>query len=142
MPKRGDVVHEFLASYPPAVADLAMSLRAMIRRIIPEATETLDRSARIIGFGVSSGYSGLVCTIIPSKKGVKLGIVGGADLADPHRLMKGTSKRHRHIEFKAKADLERVGVEQLIRSALAAAQSRAGVNVAFGAPTQGEIFRP
>lgn len=126
MPKELDEVREFLVSYPPAVADLAGSLRTMIQRVIPEATETLDRSGRVIGFGVGSGYSGLVCTIIPSKKGVKLGIVDGADLADPHQLMEGAGKRHRYIQFNTQSDLQRAGVTPLIQAAKEAAKSRSG----------------
>lgn len=124
MPKRPAPIHEFLASYPPAVADLALSLRAVIQRVVPEATETLDVSGRIIGFGVGEGYAGLVCTIIPSKKGVKLGIAGGADLPDPHGLLAGSGKRHRHIQFNSPIDLERPGVELLIESARTAATTR------------------
>ena len=124
MPKKGDAAREFLAGYPGAVADIGLSLRSIISRAIPEAEETVDRSGRVIGYTVGTGYSGLVCTIIPSKTGVKLGLVGGADLADPHHLMEGSGKRHRYVQFNAKSDLERPGVSDLIVSAKTAAASR------------------
>ncbi len=120
-----DAAQEFLATYPVAVKDIALSLRSLITKAIPEAEETVDRSGRVIGYNVGAGYAGLVCTIIPSKSGVKLGLVGGADLADPHHLMEGKGKRHRYVQFNAKSDLERPGVSDLIVSAKAAAVSRA-----------------
>lgn len=123
--KRIDEAQEFLARYPAAVSDIALSLRSMIARAIPEAEETVDRAGRVIGYAVGAGYAGLVCTIIPSKHGVKLGLVGGADLADPHHLMEGSGKRHRYVQFHTKSHLERRGVSDLIVSAKAAAVSRA-----------------
>ena len=125
MAKRTDAAEEFLATYPPAVGDIARSLRSIIARAIPEAGETVDQSGRVIGYTVGAGYTGLVCTIIPSKSGVKLGLVGGANLSDPHHLMQGSGKRHRYVQFNGKPDLERPGVRELIVSAKAAAVSRA-----------------
>jgi hypothetical protein len=126
MPRKPDEVREFLAGYPTAVADLALSLRAMIRAVIPGAGEKLDASGRVIGYGIGAGYTGLVCTIIPSKTGVKLGISGGAGLADPHRLLEGSGKRHRYIQFQQPSDLERAGVKELISTAQTAAAARLG----------------
>ena len=125
MAKKTDAAQEFLAAYPAGVAEIAHSLRSIVARAIPEASETLDRAGRIIGYGVGAGYAGLVCTIIPSKTGVKLGLVGGTDLPDPHHLMEGSGKRHRYVQFNAKSDLDRPGVSDLIVSAKAAATSRA-----------------
>ena len=125
MAKKADAAQEFLASYPAAVADIALSLRSIISTAIPEAEETVDRSGRVIGYTVGAGYAGLVCTIIPSKNGVKLGLVSGADLADPHHMMEGSGKRHRYVQFNTKSDLERPGVSELIVSAKTAAASRA-----------------
>ena len=120
-----DAAQEFLASYPAAVTDIALSLRSLITKAIPEAEEVVDQSGRVIGYNVGAGYAGLVCTIIPSKSGVKLGLVGGAGLADPHHLMEGSGKRHKYVQFNAKSDLERPGVRDLIVTAKAAAASRA-----------------
>jgi hypothetical protein len=123
--KRIDEAQEFLASYPAAVSELALSLRSIIVKTIPDAKETVDRSGRVIGYVVGPGYAGLACTIIPSKQGVKLGLVGGVDLADPLHLMEGSGKRHRYVQFNTRSDLERPGVSDLILSAKAAAVSRA-----------------
>jgi hypothetical protein len=121
--KRDDI-ESFLAPYPSEVSELALALRSTLRSAIPDATETIDEAARVIGYAVGPGYAGLVCTIIPSKKGVKLGIVNGAELSDPHHLMEGAGKRHRYVQFTTRSDLERPGLKELVTAAKAMAASR------------------
>jgi len=111
MDRETDGVLNSLAGYPVFVRDLAVSLRATIRSTIPEAREMLDLQGRVIGYGFGSGYADLICTIIPSKTGVKLVIVRGAELPDPHALLTGTGKRHRYVEFTEASDLRRAGVK-------------------------------
>jgi hypothetical protein len=48
----------------------------------------------------------MVCTLILSKSGVKLGLVGGAALSDPYGLLAGTGKVHRHVQLRAPEDLK------------------------------------
>jgi hypothetical protein len=113
-------VTEFLASYPPPVRDVALQLRDQVLRAIPGTRELLDRPARIVGYGFGTGYRDLICTIIPSRTGVKLGIVGGAKLADPNGLLDGEGKRHRYVAFRALADLNKAGLTPLLEAAVAA----------------------
>ena len=82
MKAKHDVIAEFFDEYPKAVPVLARRLRDLIISALPDAREELDRSGRVVGYSYDSGYSGLVCTIILSKTGVKLGIVGGAKRPD------------------------------------------------------------
>lgn len=124
MPGKKDAITEFFAGYPPGVAQLAASLRDLIRSTIPDASETLDIPGRVVGYGVGPGYSGLVCTIIPSKTGVKLGIARGAGMADPKGLLEGTGKRHRFVQFTGKKDLDRSGIRELLEQARTAAISQ------------------
>jgi len=118
MDRKTDGVLDFLAGYPVFVRDLAVSIRATIRSAIPEAREVLDLQGRVIGYGFGSGYADLICTIIPSKTGVKLGIVRGAELPDPHAILTGTGKRHRYIQFTEASDLRRAGVKPLLGAAM------------------------
>jgi hypothetical protein len=117
-------VFGFLAEYPEAVQSIAWELRLMILSSMPGVRETVDRSARIIGYGFGVGYRDLVCTIIPSKMGVKLGIVQGAELADDIGLLQGTGKRHRHVSLTKISDLDQPGFKPLLKAALAAWQAR------------------
>ena len=122
--KSSDSVLEFLSEYPDAVRDLARGLREIVRATMPDANEELDRPGRVIGYGFGPGYSGLVCTIIPSKKGVKLGVVHGARLPDPQGLLEGPGKQHRYVAFAKPADLEKAGLKDLLRTAVTAWQER------------------
>lgn len=127
MTENNDSVAAFLASYPSVVRELAASLRNIIRSAIPDASETLDEPGRVVGYAIGAGYSGLVCTIIPSRAGVKLGIVRGAELSDPQGLLEGAGKRHRYVQINQPSDLDRAGIEELLKGAREAANARRGV---------------
>lgn len=117
-------VFSFLAEYPEVVQGIATKLRLMILSSMPGLGETVDLSARIIAYGFGSGYRDMVCTIIPSKTGVKLGIVQGAEIADDTGLLEGTGKRHRHVSFTKITDLNQPGLRPLLAMALTAWQAR------------------
>jgi hypothetical protein len=117
-------IDAFLATYPALVAELAHGARRLLEDTLPGATETLDKTARVIGYGFGPGYKGVVCTLILSQKGVKLGIARGSDVPDPHQLMGGSGKVHRHVELRTIADLNQRGLKPLIRAALAAWKER------------------
>jgi hypothetical protein len=115
----------FFADYPPFVEQLALGLRDLIFECVPGASEKLDRSARVVGYGFGTGYKGTVCVIIMSQKGVKLGLSDGASLPDPKGLLAGEGKRHKHIAFATFADLKRPGVKPLLKACYAAWKNRA-----------------
>ena len=91
---------------------------------MPGAAETLDSAAKLIGYGYGPGYKGLVCTLLLSKTGIKLGIARGSELPDPEQLMKGSGKVHRHVQLRTKEDLHQPGLKPLIAAALAAWKER------------------
>jgi len=116
---------KLLARYPADVQALALEATRLIRRLLPDAEENADLSAGLISFGYGPGYKGMVCTLILSKSGVKLGLVRGSELNDPHGLLAGSGKVHRYIQMKSAADLRRPGVSALIRATHAAWRKRA-----------------
>jgi len=117
-------VASFLNTYPAAVAEIGLSVRDTIRAAIPGVRETLDRSARVVGYGFGPGYKDTICTIIPSKKGVKLGIVRGAELPNLDGLLTGAGKIHRHVVVDTVADAKRPQVKQLLKTAYTAWKMR------------------
>jgi hypothetical protein len=121
---RATPVDELLASYPEPVREIAAAARALLKSSLPGIEETADVSAKLIGYGYGPGYKDGVCTLILSKKEVKLGIVFGASLPDPKRLMTGTGKVHRHVPLRSPADLERPGLKALLQAALEAQRTR------------------
>ncbi len=117
-------VHDLAISFPAEIQDLVLQARAVILECVPGAEETVDQPGRVIGYGFGSGYSGVVCVIIPSRTGVKLGIPYSVDLPDPKRLLAGAGKMHRHVAIRAAADLDRAGIKPLLRAAHAAWKRR------------------
>ena len=115
-----DAIERFLSKYPDGAREAALALRELVRATLPDASEAIDAPARMIAYSVGPGYAGLVCTIIPSKTGVKLGIARGAALPDPRGLLTGAGKVHKHVAMKTAADVARPGVVPLLRAAVAA----------------------
>jgi hypothetical protein len=68
------------------------------------------------------GYRGVVCIL--SKLGIKLGIPWGASFPDPHKLLRGAGKVHRHVPLKSIEDLQRPGVRELVAATSAACNER------------------
>jgi hypothetical protein len=123
MPSQKDV-ESFLATYPPEVGALARAAKRLLEASLPNAEETLDESAKVIGYGYGPGYKGCVCTLILSKTGVKIGIAYGATMPDPNGLLRGAGKVHRHVVLQTVADLKQPGVKALVKAALTAWKER------------------
>ncbi len=123
MPAENEI-DAFLAKYPAEVGELAQAARRLLNEMLPKAEETLDQSARVIGFGYGPGYKGCVCTLIMSQKGVKIGLFRGSELPDPKGLLAGSGKVHRHVALQTLADLKQPGLKPLIKAAFAAWKER------------------
>ncbi|HKI17135.1 MAG TPA: DUF1801 domain-containing protein [Isosphaeraceae bacterium] len=115
---------EFLALYPPQVRDIALAARELVANTVPDATETVDRSARLIGFGYGPGYKDTICTLLMSRAGVKVGIARGSELPDPTHLLQGSGKVHRHVQLRTVADVSNPALMHLLEAALAAWRQR------------------
>lgn len=106
------------AKYPPPVASLAGTTRDWLRKTFPQLSEEVDPSANVVGYGVAPGYKGLVCTIILSKGGVKLGIANSASFEDPARLLEGSGKKHRYVQLRDATSLLNPALRPLVQRAL------------------------
>ncbi|HSE44047.1 MAG TPA: hypothetical protein VLA89_01830 [Gemmatimonadales bacterium] len=121
MPRLGTADPGFitlLASYPKEVQNTARAARQLILELIPGAVEVVDTKTAVVGYGYGTGYKDLVCTLILSKGGVKLGLVGGASLPDPRKLLEGSGKVHRYVPLGRPADLRRPGLRPLLHATL------------------------
>ena len=114
---------EFVGAYPSAVQDLARAARAVVGEVLPDADEEVDPAGRVIGYGYG-GYKGLVCSIILSKSGVKLGVVGGASLPDPKGLLTGSGKVHKYIALTSTKDAGAPAVRKLLTLAATRCRDR------------------
>jgi hypothetical protein len=115
-----------LAPYPDDVRTLAMAARKWVLALLPGTQESVDGTAPVVGYGYGAGYRGIVCTLILSKSGVKLGLNRGAELQDPDRLLQGTGKVHRYVQLKSPGDLRRQNLRRLLKAADAAIAERRG----------------
>jgi hypothetical protein len=120
----GTELPSLLKPYQASVQEIVGEARRIILAILPGATEVVDSKARLVGYGYGTGYRDIICTLILSKGGVKLGVVGGASLPDPHHLMEGMGKVHRHVPLRTSEDLRRAGMKPLLQAALSAWRQR------------------
>jgi len=115
---------EMLTRHDARVAEIAGAVRRRLRALLPGVTEEADPAANVIGYGFGPGYKHLVCTLILSRKGVKLGFYRGAALPDPQGLLGGSGKVHRYVEIVSSEAAEDPRLEELIRAAAAAWRAR------------------
>ena len=97
---------------------MARHLSGVILALLPEATISMDEEN--LGFGLGTGYKGLIFTVAPHTSHVTLGVAGGASLPDPNGLLEGTGKVHRHVKLRGVADVDRPELRALMESAIAA----------------------
>jgi hypothetical protein len=113
-------VEALLAAYPAHVREIASAARNLLEGALPDISETVDASAKLIAYSYGPGYKGVICTLIMSQTGVKLGIFRGSELPDPKHLMTGAGKVHRHVSLRSVDDLRHPGLKRLLKDAVAA----------------------
>lgn len=113
-----------LANYPEAVQQLAEYTRNLIQEQIPGIIEMPDIPAKVIGYGFGSTYAATICTIILSKKELKLGFYKGAELPDPGNLLTGTGKVHKYVPVRKVEDIRNPALAALLQAAYGAWQQR------------------
>jgi hypothetical protein len=119
----------FLADYPEPTQAIAETLRALVRRTVPEAVERVRLGWRLIGYDLPVGRrSVFFAYIAPEPVHVHLGFQVGTLMADPQGLMKGAHlrlKKVRYLTFAPGQPIPEQTVVELIReSARVAALSR------------------
>ena len=119
-------IRNFLSNYDDGVCRNALKLRRVLLTHLPDIHEQLDLPAKMIAYCYGQKYSELVCTIIPSLKGLKLGFYKGTDLPDPEHLLKGNGKISRYVEIKSAEDPDSSALQALIMAAFAAYRTRNG----------------
>jgi len=117
-------VADLLEPYSPEVQKLALATRAFVLRVIPKAIEMVDTKSKLIGFGFGTGYKDMICSLMPAKTWVTLGIGWGSELPDPEGLLEGSGKVHRHVKLKNESDLKVPALEALLKAGLARWESR------------------
>ncbi|HEY8166406.1 MAG TPA: DUF1801 domain-containing protein [Gemmatimonadaceae bacterium] len=112
-------VDSILSGYTEEVRATASAAQELIRSLLPGVEETVDPTLALLSYGYGPGYAGMICTLILSKSGVKLGLVRGGDLPDPKHLLEGSGKVHRYVQLKTPANVRKPGINALIKAAYA-----------------------
>src|SRR6187431_482206 len=117
-------INLFLSQYEEQVFGKAVKLREVLFANLPGIIEQMDIPAKMIAYCYGQKYSEMICTIIPSKKGLKLGFYKGGDLPDPYKLLEGTGKISRYVDIKSIEQIRSSSLRNLIKSAFAAYRQR------------------
>ena len=117
-------VEEIVKPYPPDVQALTHKARRLLLKLLPDVEESVDPSAAVLSYGYGPGYRGMVCTLILSKSGVKLGFVRGTELTDPSGLLAGSGKTHKYVELNSAPDPTDPDLKRLIKVAQVAWRKR------------------
>ncbi len=108
-----DPVEAFLASYSTEVREVALALRAVVRKLAPDAEEKVHPAWKTIAYGHARKF----CAISPHTAWVNLQFHAGASLPDPSALLEGTGKSMRHVKLASLREVRRKAVKELIREA-------------------------
>ncbi|GHN01004.1 hypothetical protein WSM22_24930 [Cytophagales bacterium WSM2-2] len=111
-------IDAFLSQYHEEVYVNALKLREVVVANLPDIIEQLDAPAKMVAYCYGQRYIDLICMIIPSKKGLKLGFNRGVDLPDLDKLLEGTGKISRYVEIDSDKQIKSKALKKLIRDAL------------------------
>ncbi|MEP7321754.1 MAG: DUF1801 domain-containing protein [Saprospiraceae bacterium] len=125
---KNEPVESFLSQYNEPITIQAFLLRETLLANLPDIIEQVDIPARMIAYSYGRKYIELLCVIIPSKKGLKLGFNRGIDLPDPDQLLEGTGKISRYVNITSEKQIKSLAIKKLIKAALAAYKKRIKVS--------------
>jgi hypothetical protein len=117
----------FLGNFDKQIVEQVFKIRKVIAEILPDIIEQVDLPARMIAYVYGQRYSDIICTIIPSKKGIKLGFYKGVDLPDPENLLEGTGKISRYVQIKSEEQINSPAIKTLLEKALEAYKQRMAI---------------
>jgi hypothetical protein len=113
-------IDAFLADLTLQGRELVISLRVVIRRIVPHAEESLVWGCLSYHRPKVGGrVKGAVCQIVARRGQVRLDFIHGILLPDPAGLLRGDGKSKRFVPIESIADAQRPEVAALIREAAA-----------------------
>ena len=125
MPTEKEIT-SFLANYDVHVYQLAMQMRQLLFKVLPGIAEEIDVTARILGYGYGRKYTETICTLIPSKKGLKLGLYRAIDLPDPEKILAGSGKVHKYVVIDRVEIITSKAIKNMLKIAHEACMERMG----------------
>jgi len=118
-PPPSEELIRLLSDFDLSVGELALVLREMVLKEVPEAVEKLLRVyALVFWYSLSGKMSDAFCQVVIYPKGVNLMFNRGAELDDPDGVLVGEGKIIRHIKVRKPADLKNKYLRSFIRASL------------------------
>ena len=121
-------IEKTLSKYPEEISDLALAARNLILKELPDITEIPDEKANMLAYGFANTYKDTICTIIISKKGIKIGINKGSELPDPTKILTGTGKVHKYVPISKSSELKNPAIKDLLNEGLKAWKVRSKIS--------------
>src|ERR1043166_3177475 len=104
-PPPSEELIRMLSDFELSVGELALVLREMVLKEVPDAIEKLFRVyALVFSYSLSGKMSEAFCQVVIYPKGVNLMFNRGAELDDPDGVLVGEGKIIRHIKVRKPAD--------------------------------------
>jgi hypothetical protein len=120
-------IEDILSPYDATISTIGFQLRDFLLQHLKDIIEQPDAPANIIGYNYGTGYKTLICTIIPSKKGIKLGFNRGNELPDPTHLLEGSGKVHKYVVIKSVTGINNPRLLDLLKEAIKAYNKRIAI---------------
>jgi hypothetical protein len=113
-------LNDLLAKYTPEVRAIAKSALARLRELIPGAVELIydNYNALAIGLGPTDRASDAIISVALYPRWVNLFFLHGAKLPDPHRILKGSGSRVRHVVLEHPDEIDEPAVLAMIQEAI------------------------
>lgn len=112
-----DALTIFLGAYPSTVRKAMLTAREQIKYLYPDIEEVLDLPAKMLAFTYGSGYKDMICVLIPSQKGLRVGFPAGYLLKDPLELLVGDGKKSRSLMIQTWSKREQRYFSELLQQA-------------------------
>jgi hypothetical protein len=124
-------IEAFLEPYPQPMREIAAALRAIVHRVVPDATEAVRPGWRLIGYDVPVGRRSVYFAYVaPEPIHVHLGFEHGIFMDDPDHRLEGAHLNVRKVRYLTVRSIEEVddeAFEGLVREAVrVAAMPREG----------------
>lgn len=118
-------VKSFIAKFEPKHQKLIRSVRKALRRQFPTAYELAydNYNFFVLGYGPTERPSDCIISLAAGTNGVGLCFIHGAKLADPKKILLGSSNQTRFIRIDSVDVLARPEVKSLIAAATALAKT-------------------
>ncbi len=105
-------MEDYLAGLEGWQAEIAASIRRLVRETAPEISESIKWGQPVFEAG------GPVCYIKPFKNHVNFGFWRGAELEDPEGLLEVSGSQMGHVKLRSVDDIRKAPLQDLVRQAI------------------------